>query len=65
MCEALSSRPSTTKRERMNRHQWLMPVILASCKTEIRRIEVPGQPGEIVLEIPSPQEPEQNGLEVW
>jgi hypothetical protein len=26
---------------------------------------VQGQPGQIVLEIPSPKQPEQNGLEVW
>jgi hypothetical protein len=39
-----------------------MPVILASWEAKIGRIEVQGQPGQIVLEIPSP---EQNGLEAW
>jgi hypothetical protein len=34
-------------------------------ETEIGRIKVWGQPGQIVRETPSPKQPEQNGLEVW
>jgi hypothetical protein len=36
------------KRKRKNqqaRHWWLTPAILSTCKTEIRRITVQGQPG--------------------
>jgi hypothetical protein len=32
-------------------HQWLMPVILATQKAEIRRITVQSQPGQIVCKI--------------
>jgi hypothetical protein len=32
-----------------------MPLILAALEAEIRRITVHGQPGEIVLETPSPK----------
>jgi hypothetical protein len=32
------------------RHQWLTPVILATQETEIRRITVRSQPGQIVYE---------------
>jgi hypothetical protein len=35
------------------RHHWLMPIILATQKTEIRRIAVQSQPEQIVCEIPS------------
>jgi hypothetical protein len=31
-------------------HRWLIPVMLAAKKTEIRRIEVQSQPGQIVFE---------------
>jgi hypothetical protein len=37
------------------RHQWLMPIILATWEAEIERIEVPGQPGQIVCKTPSPK----------
>jgi hypothetical protein len=40
-------------------------VILATWETDIERIEVRGQPGQIVHKTPSPKKPEQNGLEVW
>jgi hypothetical protein len=33
-------------------HQWLMNVILATSETEIRRIEIRGQPKQIVRETP-------------
>jgi hypothetical protein len=44
---------------------WPMPVILATWEGEakIRRIMNQGEPSQIVLEIPSPKQPEQNGLE--
>jgi hypothetical protein len=35
--------------------QWLMPAILATWEAEIRRMEVPGQPGQIVHKTPSPK----------
>jgi hypothetical protein len=41
-----------------------MPVILAAWEAEIGRIEVPGQPGEIVCKTPSPKYPELNGVEM-
>jgi hypothetical protein len=34
---------------------WLKLVILASLEAEIRRIEVQGQPKQIVLQTPSPK----------
>jgi hypothetical protein len=36
-------------------HLWLMSVILVTWEAEIWRIEVPGQPEQIVLETPSPK----------
>jgi hypothetical protein len=42
-------------------HWWLMPVILPTWETEIWRIMFPGQPRQIVREIPAPKSPEQNG----
>jgi hypothetical protein len=30
-------------------HQWLRPISLATQEAEIRRIAVPGHPGQIVL----------------
>jgi hypothetical protein len=35
------------------RHQWLIPVILATWEAEIRKIAVPGQPEQIVHETSS------------
>jgi hypothetical protein len=31
-----------------DRHRWLMSIILATWEAEIRRLEVRGQPGQIV-----------------
>jgi hypothetical protein len=44
---------------------WLMPVILATQKAKIRRIEVRSQPRQIVLETLSRQNPSQKGLVEW
>jgi hypothetical protein len=43
---------------------WLTPIILATWEVEIRRIEVRGQPREIVLEIPISKITKAYGLEV-
>jgi hypothetical protein len=37
------------------RHLWLMPVILVTWDTEIGRIAIGSQPGQIVFKIPSPK----------
>jgi hypothetical protein len=37
------------------RCQWLMPVILTTCKSEISRIKAPDLPGQKVLETQSQQ----------
>jgi hypothetical protein len=42
-----------------NRHLWSTPVILATRETEIRRLKVQGQPGQIVLETQSQKYPLQ------
>jgi hypothetical protein len=42
-----------------------MPVILATWEAEIRRIRIQDKPRQIVHKIPSPKQPEENGLEVW
>jgi hypothetical protein len=47
------------------RHRWLTPVILATWKAEMGRMEVRGQPGQIVLETPSLKQLVQNELQVW
>jgi hypothetical protein len=41
------------------RHQWLMPVVLATQETEIRRIKVQGQLEQIVPETLSRKNPSQ------
>jgi hypothetical protein len=38
----------TSKITKAARHQWLIPVILATQEAEIRRIKVGGQPRQIV-----------------
>jgi hypothetical protein len=43
-------------------YQWLMPVILATLKAEIRRIAVRSQPGQIVHETLSQNNLTQKGL---
>jgi hypothetical protein len=35
--------------------RWLTPVILATREAKIRKIQVQGHPGQIVLKIPSPK----------
>jgi hypothetical protein len=35
--------------------QWLMPIIPTTWEAEIKRIKVPGQPGQIVRKTPSPK----------
>jgi hypothetical protein len=49
------------------RHQWLTPVILATQETEIRRIAIRSQPGQIACEILSQKNPSQKrkGLVEW
>jgi hypothetical protein len=54
----LSSSPSTI-RKFLAECQWLTPVILASQKAEIRRIEVQSQLGQIVHETLSRKNPSQ------
>jgi hypothetical protein len=44
------------------RHLWLTPVILATQETEIRKIMVRSQPGQIVLETLSREYLKQKGL---
>jgi hypothetical protein len=43
----------------------VLPIILATQETEIRRIEVQSQSGQIVQEILSPKYPTQKGLAEW
>jgi hypothetical protein len=45
--------------------QWLTPVILTTWEAEIGRIVFRGQPIQVILNTPSPKQPEQNGVEVW
>jgi hypothetical protein len=47
------------------RHLWLTPVILATQETEIRKIMVRSQPGQIVLETLSRKYLTQQGLVEW
>jgi hypothetical protein len=42
-----------------------MPIIVATWETETRRIEVPGQPGQIVFKTLFLKQPKQNELEEW
>jgi hypothetical protein len=54
------------KKENYCQHQWLVPVILATYVTEIRRIMIQGQPGQIVLqELISKKPFTKKGLVGW
>jgi hypothetical protein len=46
-------------------HQWLMPIILATQETEIKRIMVRSQPRQIVHKPLSRKYPSQKGLAEW
>jgi hypothetical protein len=48
-----------------DQHQWLTSVILAIQETEIRRITVQIQPGQIVPETVSEKTHHKKGLEEW
>jgi hypothetical protein len=41
--------------EKAGKTQWLTPVIPATCKADIRKTELPGQPGQKVSEAPFPK----------
>jgi hypothetical protein len=47
--------PPKEKKNLKKRHQWLMPVILAAWETEILRFMAQGQPGQIIINTPSPK----------
>jgi hypothetical protein len=58
-------KPNKQKTKLLTWRWWLMPIILPTWETEIGRIMIGGQPGQITRENPSPNLPEQNGLVVW
>jgi hypothetical protein len=57
--------PSYVKSKNSTGHPWLMPVILASQKAEIRKISVQSKPEQIVCEALSQKYLTQKGLVEW
>jgi hypothetical protein len=43
------------KNKNIARHQWLMPVILATWEAKIRKMAIQSQPRQIVQKTPSPK----------
>jgi hypothetical protein len=53
------------KHKKINGHRWLTPVILPTQEAEIRRVEVRGQPGQIIHETVFEKTHHKKGLVEW